>query len=115
MKMDRNLPENAGAGKYAVINLRKLRELCPGATTFEQFSPGVTEALRVLDEVGALEWGRTGEPDEFFLIKLKDRNAYPALNAYANSAEPHDAEWAAEVRELAERSGMHSPWCKEPD
>jgi hypothetical protein len=114
MKMDRNLPENDGAGKYAVINLRRLRDLCPGGT-FEKFTPGVTEALRVLEEVGALEWGRTGEQDEFFLVKLKDRNAYPALNAYANSAESHDPEWAAEVRELAERSGLNSPWCKEPD
>lgn len=114
MKMDRNIPDNFGAGKYAIVNLRRLRELCPGGT-FDHFTPGVTEALRVLSEAGALEWGRTGEPDEFFLIKLKDRHAAHALWAYANSIQPTDPEFSDEVAALAKRAGERSPWCKEPD
>jgi hypothetical protein len=114
MKMDRNIPENTGAGKYAIVNLRKLRELCPGGT-FDNFTPGVTEALRVLSEAGALEWGRTCEPDEFFLVKLKDRHSQPALQAYADSIRDRDPEFAAEVDELATRAGDASPWCREPD
>ena len=114
MKMDRNIPENDGAGKYAIINMRKLRELCPGGT-FEEFSPGVTEALRVLEQVGALEWGAPGAEDEFFVIKLKDRHADVALGAYAASVQRSDPEFALEVLELATRAGPANRFCKEPD
>lgn len=114
MKMDRNIPDNEGAGKYAVINLRKLRELCPGGT-FSAFTPGVAEALRVLEEVGALEWGAAGAEDEFFLIKLKDIHSQPALTAYARSIEQRDPEFAIEVLELACRAGPSNRFCKEPD
>jgi hypothetical protein len=114
MKMDRNIPENDGAGKYAIVNLRRLRELCPGGT-FSEFSPGVTEALRVLEEVGALEWGAVGTESEFFLVKLKDKHSPAALYAYADSIRPTDAEFAAEVTQMCFRAGERSPWCKEPD
>lgn len=113
MKMDRNINED-GIGKYALINLRKL-DLCGHAGTFQRWTPEVEQALKVLEEVGALEWGRIGEQDEFFVIKLKDINAPGALTGYAFAAEATDPEWAAEVRSMLERAGNMSPYCKRPD
>lgn len=113
MKMDRN--ENLdGVGKYAIINLRKLTEKCDGGT-FRRWSPEVEQALNILESVGVLEWGRTGEADEFFLIKLKDKHAQAPLFAYAASAKVEDPEWAEEIEELARRSGPAHPLCKTPD
>lgn len=113
MKMYRNLNED-GCGKYAVINLRKLNELCPGGT-FDRWTPGVEAAIKTLEDVGALEWGAVGSPDEFFLIKLKDAHAQAALLGYADSINYVDKEFAAEVYELASRSGHAHPLCKQPD
>lgn len=112
--MDRNMNDD-GTGKYAVINLRKLNEVCGHAGVFERWSPAVEQALKTLEEVGALEWGRVGEPDEFFLIKLKDLFASGALRGYAAMADGVDPEWAAEVRELLTRAGIDSPFCQRPD
>lgn len=106
MKMDRNI-NDGGLGKYAVVNLRKLKPYMN--------VPEVAEALKVLEAAEALEWGRTGEPDEFFLIKLKDINAEHALIAYADQANITDKEFAGEVYELAQRAGANNPFCKHPD
>jgi hypothetical protein len=111
MKMDRNINTD-GSGKYAVINMRKLREL---RDDNQQFPPEVVAALHTLADCGALEWGAAGADDEFFLIKLKDRHARAALLAYERSIEPSDPEFALEVAELAARAGKLSPFCKEPD
>lgn len=54
-------------------------------------------------------------PDEFFVIKLKDRHAAIALRAYAASVADFDPEFAAEISDLADRAGPNSPFCKEPD
>lgn len=114
MKMDRN--ENPdGCGKYAVINLRKLNELCAGQGVFDRWTPQIEQAVKTLEEAGALEWGRVGEPDEFFLVKLKDLFAPGALRGYAAMADGVDPEWAAEVRGLLTRAGIDSPFCKRPD
>lgn len=78
MKLDRNINEN-GKGKYALLNLR-------------------TEQL---------EWGKVGERDEFFVIKLKDIGAPRALEGYAKAYDEFDPEWSAEIREMAKRSGAH--------
>lgn len=86
MKLDRNISPTA-LGKYALINLR----------------------------TNQVQWGYVGAEDEFFVIKLKDANAHAALMAYAKCAEIFDPEFAAEVRELAERSGPKHPLCKVPD
>jgi hypothetical protein len=58
---------------------------------------------------------KPGDLNEFFLIKLKDRNSEAALLAYAASVEVRDPEFAADVRELAARSGPHHAACKDPD
>ncbi len=111
MKLDRNINADGG-GKYAVINMRKLRDLHDDDG---QLPPEVIAALRELANCGALEWGAVGSEDEFFLIKLKDRHALPALTAYAESIATTDHEFACEVYELANRSGAGSPFCKDPD
>jgi hypothetical protein len=87
LKLDRNVNLD-GKGKYALLNLRTDR----------------------------VEWGAVGEPDEFFVIKMKDRCAEAALRSYADEAELVGmGEWAKEVRELAARSGPNHPLCKLPD
>lgn len=86
MKLDRNENPN-GKGKYALLNLR----------------------------TDKIEWGCVGEPDEFFVIKLKDKHAKNALEAYADSIVDDDPEFAEEVMELAMRAGADNPYCKAPD
>ncbi len=110
MKLDRNLPDNKGLGKYIIINLRRVHKI-EGAIG----PPKVNEAINTLDQAGVLDWGTLGEEDEFFVIKLKDQNARAALRAYAEKAAAIDPEWAQEVLELADRAGECSPYCKAPD
>ena len=88
MKLDRDT-NPSGTGKYALINLRK----------------------------DTVEWGRPGEQDEFFVIKLRDTHAHAALQAYADSVRRagDDPEYAEAVQALADRSGALSPFCKNPD
>lgn len=88
MKLDRNVNEN-GTGKYALLNLRSNK----------------------------IEWGAPCTEEEFFVIKLKDRYAQAALNAYVKDVIDcgDDPEWAAEVQRLADRSSEDNPWCKQPD
>lgn len=114
MKLDRNIEGNEGRGKYAVLNLRTLA-LYERQDTFSEAPADLSYALKVLEEAGILEWGEVGGPHEFFLLKLKDEAAARALAAYADSYENIDPEWAAEVRELAKRSGPQHPLCKRAD
>ena len=86
MKLDRN-ENTSGRGKYALLNLRK----------------------------DTIEWGCTGEQDEFFVIKLKDKHARTALLAYSKSIETEDEEFSIEVAQLAARAGPLSKFCKAPD
>ena len=86
MKLDRNENIN-GKGKYALLNLR----------------------------TNKIEWGYVDEPDEFFVIKLRDKYAKDALEAYAAAIIHDDPEFAEQVIELAMRAGPDSPYCKEPD
>ncbi len=88
-----------GRGKYAIINLR----------------------------TDTIQW--RGGKDDFFVLKLKDRFAGPALQAYADAVEnyvkeycepckPSESagwlEYAADVRALAEQAENH-PSKKTPD
>ena len=111
MKLDRNIPTNGGRGKYALLLLRKLREMPDGVPV------EVDQALGCLIRHGLIDWGDEGTESEFFLIRLKDRCANAALDAYANIAEGilGDKEYADEIREMASRAGPYSPWCKNPD
>ena len=114
MKMDRNLNDD-GIGKYAVINLRRLNDLCGHVGTFRRWTPAVEQALMTLENLEVLDWGRTGAPDEFFLIRLRDKHAMHALMAYHASVYKDDPEFANEVRDMALRSGPFHPLCKAPD
>lgn len=88
MKLDRNLNPN-GQGKYELRNLR---------------------TGEVVTDCGV------GEEHEFFVIMVKDINAPGGLFGYASAADVNgDEEFAEEVREMARRSGHHSPFCKVPD
>ena len=64
---------------------------------------------------GRVEHGLPHTEEEFFVLKLKDKNARPALLAYAESMRETDPEFADEVEDLAFRSGKDSLWCKDPD
>lgn len=98
MRLDRNTnPE--GVGKYALVNHRKIANLS------EAGQAQCLAALRALEGKGVLEFGLPGSPDEFFVLKLKDRLAAGALHAYADAAEAAGMrEFAADVAELARRS-----------
>lgn len=93
MKLDRNIHAD-GRGKYALINLRQGGKGMPG---------------REVTDCGP------GEEHEYFVIMLKDRHAQAALDAYADSIGKTDPEFAAEVRDLADRSGERSLFCQDPD
>jgi len=111
MRLDRNsTPEKRG--KYALIHLRKLDQFVPAEQATE-----LVAALKVLEDAGLVEFGETGAVDEFFVIKLRDENARAALNAYVECVheQGEDEEYAADVFELAERSGPAHPQCKKPD
>ena len=115
MKLDRNIEENEGRGKYAILKLRMLA-LCSTSNPFlDGIGPRLEAALYLLESNGILDWGTQGTESEFFLIRLKDRNAQAALRAYADKAREEDTGYAAEVDEMASRSGPDSPWCKQPD
>lgn len=105
MKLDRN-SKPSGNGKYAVINLRKI----PGDPSTPQ-----ELAAAILANPECVEFGPVGSPEEFFVLKLKDKNAEAALQGYASKALDNDAEYAAEVAALSCRAGPHSPHCKTPD
>lgn len=105
MRMDRNI-NKSGKGKYAIVNMRKIKG-----------DPRTPQALAkaILANPECVDFGCTHTEQEFFLIRLKDRHAQPALLAYAKSIKRTDPEFSLEVLELATRSGPGSRFCKEPD
>lgn len=105
MNLDRNLNAD-GKGKYALINLRKI-----------EGNPQTAEELAaaILKNPECVEFGRVGEQDEFFVIKLKDEYAPDGLRGYGARAWASDAEYGSKVLDLARRSGKNSPFCKKPD
>jgi hypothetical protein len=116
MKLDRNINDNR-RGKYALLKLRRLAEIeawSAGKST-SQTRQSVIDAIALLEKVGVLDWGTAGTEAEFMVIRLKDKHARLALYAYAESAHADDPEYAAEIGEMASRSGVNSPWCKKPD
>lgn len=108
MKLYRNTTAD-GTCKYAVIRNDKRLKLDKSDRYLADL------AIIQLITLGLLEDPKIGDPEEFFLIKLKDRNSAHALWEYATSIQPRDPEFAAEVAALAKRSGEKSPYCKDPD
>jgi hypothetical protein len=114
MKLDRNI-NGDGKGKYALVRLRDI-----------EAESEAHRLLQRLDELGHLDWGIVGQPDEFFVVKLRDRFAPGAIKGYADAvmkaAHEHDqgkerdlVQWALQVQSMGQRAGDLSPYCKEPD
>lgn len=133
MKLDRNI-NGDGKGKYALIRLRPLYAEQADADSESVRSPTagdrarkVWAAIRTLERAGILDWGVVGQPDEFFVIKLRDKYAAAAIKAYADAAMDDSAretlpdrakdkaQWALQVQAMSERAGDLNPFCKEPD
>lgn len=109
MKLDRTA---VGRGKYSLIKNRAIEAL---AKANNGILPGdVQEAMMVLKREGILDVGDSPST-EFFVMRLKDRFAGPALNTYSQHAAAVDIEYAGEVARLAKRAGMAHPNCKNPD
>lgn len=107
MNIDRNINQT-GKGKYILINNRKI----PGNLRTPQ-----ELAAAILANPECVEFGLVRDPNEFFVIKLKDRYAGRALSAYANAVDldpEGDREYAIAVTEIANRSGLFHPQCKRP-
>lgn len=98
MKLDRNIT-TPRRGKYALIKLR-----------VDQ--PVHANGMAMVNS-DAVDYGDTSDTD-FFVIRLKDRYAAPALRAYANAARNDDREYAKEIDLLADRADCH-PNQRQPD
>lgn len=107
MRLDRNSTEPR-RGKYALLLLRDLdipQEL--------GVSEKIDTAIAVLEEHGIIDYGADGDTD-FFVIRLKDKYAAPALAAYAMAAYADDQEYAMEVLNLSKQAAEH-PNKHQPD
>lgn len=72
-----------GKCKYALVRLDKLALM--DKTRRENFR----QAIGLLKRAGLLEYGEKESREEFFVLKLKDLLALPALEAYATTALDH--------------------------
>ena len=113
MKLDRNM-NPSGRGKYALLKLRELggvsrAEICMALETLEELSVAQVER--------AVDFGETSD-SEFFVIRLKDKFAAPALLAYHNAIHGHIienpqdreglAEYARDISALVQRAYEHA-------
>ena len=111
MRLVRNTT-NDGRCKYALVRLDKIRAF----PQTSQRTPDIENALGVLEMYGVLEYAGKNDSEECFVIKLKDRHAAPALNAYADDVLLYgeDAVYEGEVRELARKAAQRKD-KKQPD
>lgn len=93
-------------GKYAVVNLHHLPSM-----------PTTPEALAhaILANPDVVQFGADAQSTEFFVLKLQDIHAEPALRAYAASAATTSPDYANAVQTLASRAGRFHPQAKQPD
>lgn len=98
--------------KYSLIKNRRVAQLA--AENGGEVPPAIAHALALLLEQGVLDLGDNPHT-EFFVMRLRDRNAGPALLTYANHAAADDIEYAGEVNKLSKRAGMAHPNCHRPD
>ena len=78
MRLDRNTNPD-GTGKYALVNMRRLRQLSPDNQRV------ANDMLHSLAEMGVLTYGNETPADQFFVLKYKDPFAFAALLAYAEA------------------------------
>jgi hypothetical protein len=100
MKLDRNINPSR-TGKYALVLMRVM----PAFWWTRTIGKEVTIPCEALD---------FGTANDFFVIRLKDKYAAPALLAYSLAAREDDPEWADEVFRLAEKAASH-PHKQKPD
>lgn len=106
MKLDRNINKDS-KGKYALIKLRGLNQ-----TSFSPFQVTPDGQEYFMIPVEAVDFGNDG--DDFFVIRLKDKYAAPALVSYARACALDDQEYSEEIAELARIAACH-PLKKMPD
>lgn len=99
MKLDRNINQD-GRGKYALI---KLRETSLNAS---HKALAIAESKMLVVEPYAVDFGDSEDTD-FFVIRLKDKYAAPALHAYGESAMRDDPEYGREIIELWRIASRH--------
>ncbi|HEY5409267.1 MAG TPA: hypothetical protein VIJ94_00945 [Caulobacteraceae bacterium] len=120
MKLDRNLNSDGG-GKYALVLMRRVREIEAAAEGPNARGSDVSRAaivrhaLEVLQGAGILDDGAAGSEREFFVIRLRDRYAGVALHAYRVEVQFRDPEYGEDILDMEKRSGELSPYCKTPD
>lgn len=88
MQLDRNKNKDGG-GKYALVNMRKLRPIIDAA--FEQEgvpheTVDIYNAFHLLLRKGIISLGNETPGDQFFVMKYKDRFTADGLRAYADAA-----------------------------
>jgi len=99
VKLDRNITKPR-RGKYALIKLRGLD------LPFKELKEPESELCSFVP-TRAIDYGGSADTD-FFVIRLKDKYAAPALAAYAAGAMRDDAEYALEVLNLAKMAAEHA-------
>lgn len=105
-RLVRNTTED-GTCKYALVRLDKVRKLHPAKQLRAK------NLMLELGDLGIFELAGKNDPEECFVIKLKDIHAPHALFAYARSMDEYDPELAQEVFELASR-GAHRKDARHP-
>lgn len=107
--LDRNHPKNKGKGKYALV---KLREIKGNPLTNEELMLGIVK------NPNALDFGMMHSDGEFFVLRLKDKYAAAALEAYAKAVfddgDKNLKNYASQIVMMAERARRH-PARKKPD
>lgn len=94
-------------GKYAIVNLHRLPTMPKTAEELAQ---------AILANPGIVQFNGDTPIPEFFVVKLQDTHAEPALRAYAASAHPQHPEYANAVQQLAQHAGrFHACGGKQPD
>lgn len=104
MKLDRDIEVDASSpkrGKYALIKLRVTDAITPTRSVDPRI---ITTTSVVKNE--AIDFGDSADSD-FFVIRLKDKFAAPALAAYAMAAWSDDREYAQSVLKLALDAACH--------
>ena len=125
MRLIRN-QTNDGTCKYGLIRLDILRSF---GFSIDDIKKTLSETNLIKSDIPTLdhnypklsladvvEFGEPNTEEEFLVIKLKDSRAYKPINEYSKEAMiDGDFELGNDVKELADRSGHFSKFCKIAD
>ena len=115
MKLDRNAEGPIRRRKYALVLMREVEKAgaLEGEPSTTSHAGQIKQALETLQKCGVLDYG-SSESTDYFVIRLKDKYAAPALTAYAEAAAADDSEYASEVSHLADLAAKN-PQKQRPD